>query len=359
MAEDFSLSELVIPGVYVRVRPDALIGAGGIATGNIGIVGIDANADNQGVTHSLSDYASAQTLFGSDIKPGDANLAHALQLLFQNGARTVYVRTVGSNAQDADWQNAFSELLKEDVNILVAPELATEKAKTILGAALAEADANQKDVMAVIGSDADTVDNILGQVVASDRVILAAPGIAVLAADGKSYIDVPGQLTAAVVAALLSTLTPQSSPTNKVLLGIGKLARRFSYADTKRLISGGVLVLEERAGVRVVRGVTTQMKDNGPYRQITTRRITNFAKAGIRQASSPFIGRLNNERVRKALQGAINGFLTTMVQDEALTGFSLEVTATRDDEINNRAIVNAVIQPTFSIDFVAVTLVLQ
>ena len=83
------------------------------------------------------------------------------------------------------------------------------------------------------------------------------------------------------------------------------------------------------------------------------------SKAGIRKASNPFIGRLNNQRVRKALQGAIDGFLTTMVQDEALIGYSLEVTATRADEIAGRAIVNAVIQPTFSIDFIAVTLVLE
>jgi hypothetical protein len=37
----------------------------------------------------------------------------------------------------------------------------------------------------------------------------------------------------------------------------------------------------------------------------------------------------------------------------------VEFTSTRQDEVDGRAIVNAVIQPTFSIDFVAVTLVLQ
>ena len=39
MAENFSLSELVIPGTYVRVRAEGLISVGGISTGNIGIVG--------------------------------------------------------------------------------------------------------------------------------------------------------------------------------------------------------------------------------------------------------------------------------------------------------------------------------
>jgi hypothetical protein len=63
--------------------------------------------------------------------------------------------------------------------------------------------------------------------------------------------------------------------------------------------------------------------------------------------------------VRKALAGAIDGFLTTMKVDEALIDYELSVTATRQDEIAGRAIVNAVIRPTFSIDFVAVTLVLE
>jgi Phage tail sheath C-terminal domain/Phage tail sheath protein subtilisin-like domain len=358
MAEDFSLSELVIPGVFIRVRPDALIGVGGISTGNIGMVGFGAD-DQQGTTHSFSDYQSAQAIFGSTFGHADASLAHALALLFQNGARQVYVRAVASGANATDLGNAFSEVLKEDVNILVAPELPTDQAKTILGAALTEAENNQQDVIAVIGSDANTVATITDQVVASPRVILATPAIAEFDAATNANVAVPGQLTAAVVAGLLSTLTPQTSPTNQVLPGVGALAQRFSYGDTKTLISGGALVLEQRAGVRVVRGVTTDMKGNGAFRQITTRRITNFAKAGIRQAAGPFIGRLNNERVRKALQGAINGFLTTMVQDEALIDYTLDVTASRDDEINNRAIVNAIIRPTFSIDFVAVTLVLQ
>jgi hypothetical protein len=127
----------------------------------------------------------------------------------------------------------------------------------------------------------------------------------------------------------------------------------------KDLINGGVFVLEKRLGVRALRGITTEMASNGPFRQVTTRRIVDYAKAGIRQVSNPFIGRLNNQRVRKAMQGAIDGFLTGMLQDEMLVEYNLEVTATRDDEINGRAIVNAILKPTFSIDFVAVTLVLQ
>jgi hypothetical protein len=238
-------------------------------------------------------------------------------------------------------------------------------ARQVLTEVLDSAENTGRDAIAVVGSNATEVEDINDHVRINDRLILAAPAIVTsetVLVDGRSQssdVELSGSYTAAAVAGLLSGLAPEDSPTNKVLAGVKDLAQRFSYGQLESLIDGGVLVLESRQGIRVVRGITTEMADDGPFRQITTRRITDFAKAGIRQASNPFIGRLNNQRVRAALQAAIEGFLTTMVADEALIGYSVEVTATRQDEINGRAIVNAVIQPTFSIDFVAVTLVLQ
>jgi hypothetical protein len=374
MAETFSLSELVIPGTYIDVRAEGLIGVGGLSTGNIGIVGtaqkLDENGDPveiTGETFILSDYATAQETFGryDAFSAGTLNLTRAAELLYRNGARTVFARALEPNAAAGDFTSAFDELIKDNVNILVAPQLSTEDALDVLTPVLESAENNGRDVIAVVGSDATAVSDIGDQVVSNDRLILAAPAIVTsetVIENGRTVsrdATLSGGYTAAAVAGLLSTLPPEDSPTNKVLSGVKDVAQRFSYGQEKNLIGGGVLVLERRQGVRVVRGITTEMVDNGPFRQITTRRITDFAKAGIRQASNPFIGRLNNQRVRAALQAAIEGFLTTMVADEALIGYSVEVTATRQDEINGRAIVNAVIQPTFSIDFVAVTLVLQ
>jgi len=381
MAEEFALSSLVIPGTYIRVRAEGLISVGGISTGNIAVVGTAATPTGEGAeevaaqrfgkTHTFSDYRTAiETLGRYDAYAdgsGTHNLSRALELLFANGARTVYARALrAEEAADATFRTAFEELCKEDVNIVVAPEMATDDAVTLLNS-LAESQENEgKDVIAVVGSDGAAVEDITGDVTANKRLVLAAPGVrtkeTLIGADGRvssNDVTLAGRYTAAPVAGLLSTLAPQSSPTNKVVPGVGKLARRFSYGQTKDLINGGVLVLEERLGVRVVRGISTEMATGGPFKQITTRRIVDFAKAGIRRVSNPFIGRLNNQRVRKALQGAIDGFLTTMVQDEALITYRLEVTATRADEIAGRARVNAVLQPTFSIDFIAVTLVLE
>lgn len=357
MAEEFVSAGLVLPGTYIRVRSEGLIGVAGVSTGNIGVVGTATAASTS--TVSLSSAAEAEAAFGASdaITTRQRNLTRICGELFRHGARTVYARAVAVGAQQTDFTAAFEEVIKEDVQILVAPELATAQAVAVLGALVNSAESNGQDLLAVIGADGATAADIAGQSQSDDRIILCAPGYFVPdPAAPDTDVALPGNYAAAPVAALLSTLSPQSSPTNKTLPGIARLTQRFSYSERINLVNSRIFALEQRSGVRVVRGLTA---DEGGFRQVTTRRIVDFAKAGIRQVGNSFVGRLNNERVRAALQGAIDGFLTSMLVDEQLTGYDLEVTATRRDEIEGRAVVNVLLQPTFSIDFVAVTLVLQ
>ena len=82
----------------------------------------------------------------------------------------------------------------------------------------------------------------------------------------------------------------------------------------------------------------------------------DYAKYGVRYAANPYIGRLNNARVRAALQSTLDAFLTRMVEDEALTGYELQVTATRPQEIAGEVSVVMTLQPTFSIEFIRVVM---
>ena len=131
--------------------------------------------------------------------------------------------------------------------------------------------------------------------------------------------------------------------------------RTSSLRPTGTTGKAQVLALEDRAGFRVVKGITT---DAGAFRQITTRRIVDYAKYGVRSAADPYIGLLNNDRVRKALKGSINGFLASMVDDEMLVSYELDVTATRDQEIRGIASVTMTLRPTFSIDYIKVVMFL-
>lgn len=357
-----SFAEQIVPGTFIRVQSEGLIAPKGVSFGNVAIVGTAAAAqgvtDAIGVTHILGSMEDAAKFYGpaDALSGGTLNLMRGLALLFANGARTVYAHALATGANQAAFTGGVNELLKEDVNILIAPELSTTTAKSVLGAALETAENNGRDMISVIGADAVTTTTIKNQVTANKRVILVTPGVQAYDPAADAVVSLPGNYTAAAVAGLVSSLAPQGSPTNKVLPGVVTLATRYSYGELKDLLQGNVCPLEDRQGIRVVRGITTE---GAAFAQITTRRIVDFAKAGIRQVSGAFIGKLNNDRVRKALHGALDGFLTTMVVDEALTGYQLEVKASRADEIAGRCVVNVAMQPTFSIDYIRVTLALS
>jgi hypothetical protein len=188
------------------------------------------------------------------------------------------------------------------------------------------------------------------------RVTDAAKAVAATKAGGPTdpTVVLPGSYTAAAIAGLLSSFDPQVSPTNKTL-PVGDLETIFNSAELQQLVLDRVMVIEEHNGFRIVKGITT---NDGAFRQVTTARIVDYAKFGIRSAAEPFIGLLNDDRLRKALKGAINGFLAGMVDDDMLESYDLDVSATRDQEIRGIAQVTLTLRPTFSIDFIKVVMFL-
>jgi hypothetical protein len=210
----------------------------------------------------------------------------------------------------------------------------------------------------LIGDRATFLSRVSAHTLNSDRLVFVAPGIQAADRSQSPPADVvlPGAYAAAAIAGLLSSQPPHISLTNKVL-AVGGLEYEFSSAELKQLVLSRILALEKRQGFRIVRGITTTTLT--AFAQITTRRIVDYTKIGVRSAATPYIGLLNNERVRGALRATINSFLTTMVEDEMLISYELDVHATRDDEIRGRALVDLVIRPTFSIDFIKVTMFLE
>lgn len=469
------MAELILPGVYIETRAEALIVPGPISVGNIGIVGT-ASSGPVGVVQVLSGYADAREIFGpydSFTAPTLAStpltLVRALELAYANGASTVFAVRVanttnafaapdptamGANATIFDLRAKFPGTAGNNITARIeAGDDATHRKVTIKSGAVEEvytvtsgtdlvgqitdnsalvtatvdadegnlpallaaavpfaggvdgADATQqqyaaglekltnqnahiivaagqpdtviadelsnhvnnastdevrRDRIAVVGSrpmtgtGAATFAQISTPAQSSDRVIYVAPGVKASDAASGKEVTLPGAYAAAAVAGMLSARSPHISLTNKAV-GVGGLEVEFNSGQLKQLVQSGVLALEKRRGFRVVKGITT---DNGAFQQITTRRIVDFAKFGVRGAAEPFIGLLNNDRVRKALKGSINGFLADMVTDEMLISYELDVTATRDEEIRGIARVTMTVRPTFSIDYIKVVLFL-
>jgi len=281
----------------------------------------------------------------------------------------------GAAFTDYNASSTYDPLLDVDAHII----LAAGQPHTAAGAALdahcqkASTDVFKRDRIAVVGSgfaasgtrpptsgQVDTfVNGLIGNTLASDRVILVAPGIVAssTAPDDQAVnpIMLPGAYTAAVIAGMLAAFPPHISLTNKPV-SVAGLEAVFNIAELTELVQNRVTALEVNRGIRVLRGQTT---DDGAFREITTRRIVDYAKYGVRSAAGPFIGLLNNDRVRSSLRTTINTFLTGMLQDEMLVGYELDVSATRQQQIAGIVQVTITLQPVFSINFIKVTMILS
>jgi Phage tail sheath C-terminal domain/Phage tail sheath protein subtilisin-like domain len=284
------------------------------------------------------------------------NLAMAntgTQVLFGTGLNGNVAGSNGERATAADYSAGLALLEKDIINIVMLAGQVSSNAQmvTALQAHLNSTAEIKRERIGVIGCDGTTDVNVIaGHSLASDRLIFVAPGIKV--SESKSLT---GAYTAAAVVGLIASLPVHSSPTNKVLT-IPGLSANFSTPQLEKLVQNRVLAVENRSGFRIVKGITTST--NSAWHQITTRRIVDYATYGVRSGCNPYIGKLNNIRVRGAMKATIDAFLTRMVESEALVSYELDVTATRAQEVAGECIVTMTIRPTFSIDFIMVTMYL-
>lgn len=463
-----TIGEVVLPGTYIDVRAEGLISVGGIATGNVGIVGT-ANKGPVGAVQILGSYSEALDAFGAYDRWPDSvpstpalTLTRTLEQLFKGGATSVFAVRIanvagtmpsaslkvlsatdaelftltaktpgtwandlkakvdvadgqskltltlgrvkeifsgadagklaqsiagvstlvnastpsaanavivptkvsaianggpdGANVSGSDVSAGLSLLEDQPVNIVVVGGLdaATVGANVLEHLDRTETDGRER--VAVMGASTDNAQSLVSgsDIKSNGRMVLVAPGIvsddAARVGENNKAVVLPASYAAAVVAGRVASIAPQVSLTNKEV-PVANLAKLYTRAEQKLLLLAGVMVLQKQLGFRVLKGNTT---DTGPFKQLSVRRIVDYAKAGVRLGANPYIGRLNNERVRAALKATLDGFLSSMVLDEMLTGYKLDVSATRAQEIRGEAIVAMTLQPTFSIDYVKV-----
>ena len=265
----------------------------------------------------------------------------------------------GANgAANANYKDGLEELLNEEAQILVAAGQDDSFGVELdAHCQVASSDAVKRERIAVVGSRLGaSVGDLCGHNLTSDRVIFVAPGIKTTDAPSGEEVTLPGAYAAAAVAGLLAGRSAHVSPTNRTLR-VGGLETHFTSAELTQLVQSRLLALEARQGFRIVKGITTST--NTAWQPITTRRIVDYAKLGVRSAGTPYAGLLNNERVRGALRATVNSFLAGMVDDEMLISYELEVSATREEGLKGIARVTMVLRPVFSIDLLKVTMFLE
>jgi len=255
----------------------------------------------------------------------------------------------------------LAELEDEPVNIVLVAGFGSTAIRGVVGAHLERTENEGKERIAVIGvADPGTSSDASAPIaeasaILDDRIALVAPGLVSTDATARAVVDLPASYLAAVVAGRLATVDPHISLTNKTV-AVDNLQPKYTSTVYKNLLQNRMLLVRKKMGFQVVKAITT---DNGAFKQISIRRTVDYAKEGVRQSSDPYIGRLNNARVRAAMQATLDGFLSQMVLDEMLVSYELSVTATRAQEIAGIAQVTMTLLPTFSIDFIKVTMNLQ
>ena len=294
-------------------------------------------------TSALVD-AQVDATHGGD-KPKDG-----LSAYFGTGSNTP-----GNNGADAgrdEYAAGLESIANMLVNIVVLAGQDVKQMGAVLEGHLNATAQTDLERIGVIGAPGTSLAQALGHTAASDRMIVVAPGLRY--PDGTRLT---AAYTAAAVAGLISSLPVQASLTNKPL-AIPGLDLSLNRGEQEQAIKRNLLTVVDKSGFRVLKGVTTQ-GEGQPFAAIPTRRIVDYAKYGVRSAANPYLGRLNNTRVRSAMQATLEAFLTRMVEDEALTGFDLSVSATRAQEIAGEVAVVMTLQPTFSIDFIRVVMNLR
>ncbi|WP_380168384.1 phage tail sheath C-terminal domain-containing protein [Jannaschia sp. R86511] len=268
--------------------------------------------------------------------------------------------TDGADVSPVDVAAGLAALETQPVNLLLVAGLGADVVGSIVLAHLDRTESEGRERIAVLGARASgTATSAPGvesdaAATSDDRIVLVAPGVATTDAASGSGVNLPPAYTAAVVAGKLSQLAPHVSLTNKVLPVVPDV--RYATPLLTSLLQQRVLLVRQKFGTQVVRGITT---DGGAFRQISIRRTVDYAKAGVRQGSDPYIGKLNNARVRAALKATLDGFLSQMVLDEMLVDYSLDVSASRPQERAGICSVVMTLRPTFSIDYIRVTMNLE
>lgn len=171
-----------------------------------------------------------------------------------------------------------------------------------------------------------------------------------------------GGYAAAFIAGLLSQTAPTESILNKSINVLG-LEFEFGRTAKMRAVNASFITLSKGfdGAPTVIKAITSAGKLSAWY-QLSNRMAADEIRYALRLASLPFIGRKNNARVRAILQekldSVLNGY-TALGVEVINPNYSVEVTATRQQEINGVVVVTAIIQLVQYMEFIKITLVLE
>ena len=158
---------------------------------------------------------------------------------------------------------------------------------------------------------------------------------------------------AAAYAGMITSLAPQSAPTNKSMFNV-KPSRPLSPKQANILTARRLTTMHNRANGFVVTSAVTGAHNVSKYVRsdfvrLTTIRIVDSVIDIIRTVSDKYIGEPNTAAARNALSNEIEKFLKNMRVAQALNDYQMFVSATPDQQVLGEATIDLTLVPAFEL----------
>jgi hypothetical protein len=150
----------------------------------------------------------------------------------------------------------------------------------------------------------------------------------------------------AYYAGLVSSLIPQSAPTNKVASGAGSLVK-LPKIKLDSLSKYHYVGLRQKNRVFRISDAPTAAQAGSDFVRLSTVRVVDRVIDIIREVAEPYIGEPNNAQARLSLETNLRQRLLQEQKNNLVSRFEISVTATAKQRIEGDADVELVIVPPF------------
>jgi len=259
----------------------------------------------------------------------------------------------GSTPTTTNYSTGLSSFETEEMNIVVCAGQSDATVHTAIKTHCNLMAENGKPRIGIVGSAASTSisDNKTNAAaLGSDRIVYVAPGIKMTDRLTSTEVTRAPAYTAAAVAGLIANNDVNISITRKPIQGITGLETEYNDSEIYDLTTYRVLTIGKYNGYSPVKDITTSTTSAWDF--ITTRRIVDYIVVVTESIGQGFIGRLNMSHIRLAMAAVIDAFMKTSKDNNIINDYSIDVTATRAQELAGICKVSLGVQPVFSIYFI-------
>jgi len=153
---------------------------------------------------------------------------------------------------------------------------------------------------------------------------------------------------APVYAGMISTLSPSSAPTNKVIPRV-RLPFRIGTSKLDALAGKRYVMFQGKSKGNVVADAPTAARPDSDYRRLTTFRIVKAVVDAIRNVAEPFIGEGITGASLAALDTAIDMVLSKLKKGGYIQRYEHVLTSTPTQRVQGEANVELVLVPAFEL----------